>query len=741
MMGMGGPPPGLLPPGMGMPPMPPGGMGLPPGMHMLPGSAAGPIPGMQNLQAPPPAPPPPPALNNPMDDPIVSQMLFATYQGHILDIEESRRGPFHPKWYEESKDILYPKPKAEDILAKCDRDQTRFQSLLDRFQDDLDLLSSDASLAGTYPDFDPENEESWYSSALVAEKNLIKAKIGGIEPIFESRNQSFAEKAKVQDVEDYLYALDQEADRQYTAEFGGHRKMAIADDSLVYGRIVQRNLPNWKAGPGELPFTMKLMDPSTVFPTFEGPHGLGTVTVQYTQSVRMTIRDYPQYAKKIRTEIMPKNDTRDEALMLDDEVRISEYWDRQWFALAMDGRLLVGPEKHDLGEPPFVYVITERGETTHTSSPRNARGNRTRNGSVNGRNQEDMVHRGESFLATRRRTHAQKEAILGVMATELRNKTNPPIIVEQDDFAWEKGMPEITGARGGRSQVWKNHEEAKPYPERANPQEYGPLLQAGQEDLSRDGMPPSAYGINKNSNVSGYAIDELNSAGLDKMTPDILAIQNFYQQSHDQLLRMTMNFGHLLGEEGERGIIKISRSVPYRHRGKSGDTAEISSYTVRCAGTETLCKMNSMSLQSMGPMANTVQMLINMSIIDRATAVRMLQIPGYRNPEELLRKADLDKMKEQPEYKLASLVKWLVEEGDEGDKILAEFLAKQLMTGRQKEMQALQPGGAPGQISPGAPGPGLSSGISLPPMGQPPGPGSGPPPGGPPMGGPPPGMM
>ncbi len=749
-----GPPPGLLQmqgmPGLaGPPPMPPGMMG--PG-SMLPGSDAGPIPGMGPMGMPPMGPPPgmmgmpppepppsqPKALDNPMDDPIVQRMLYASYEAAMTDQEESKKGPFHPQWYTDSKETMYPKPSESDIQDKAQRDATAYAALLDRFQDDLDLLSSDARLAGTYPDFDPENEESFYSSALVAEKNLIKAKIGGIEPIFASRNKSVAERDKVQDTEDFIYALDEEADRQFHAEFGGHRKMALADNALVYGRMVQRNLPNWKTDDDGIPFSMKVMDPSIVFPTFEGPHGLGTVTCRYIQSVRMVIRDHPQYAKDIRTKVMPANDKRDDALLLDDDVEVTEYWDRRWFALLVDSKMIIPPQEHDLGEPPFVYTLVERGETTHTTSPRNA-SSRSRNnqtGVPTGRRQADILHRGESFVASRRRTHAQKEAVLGIMATELRNKTNPPIIVEQDDFAWEKGMPEITGARGGRSQVWKNHEEAKPYPERPAPQEYGPLLQAAAEDLSREGMPPTSYGINRNSNVSGYAVDQLNDTGMDKMTPELLAMQSFFTACHNQLLRMMKNFGHLLGKKGDRGKVTVSRNYPVKGQGKHGEYAEITAYTIRCAGCETLTKMNTLSLQSMGPLANTLQMVQNMGLITREDAVRMLQLPGYRNPEETIKKVDLEKMKDQPEYKMAELIRWLIEDGDEGDKILADFLAKQLMTGRLKEAQALG-SGAPGMGAPGSQGPGPMAGVSMPPMGQPPGPGSGPPPG---PGGPPPGL-
>lgn len=756
-----GPGPGAMPtnmPGPGLGPMnamPTGGPpmmgGMPPGLSsLLPGSDAGPIPGLQGLQPPPPLPPgpmggpgapppgmqammqpPPEAMTNPLDDPLVMQLLHQTFEQKMLDAEESKKGPFHPSWYEDTKNLMYPKPSATDMLEKINRDYTRFTPLLDRFQDDLDLLSTDANLTGTFGDFDPETEEAFYVSALVSEKNLIKAKIGGVDPIFESLCTKPKEQGKRQDVEDFLYALDAEAERQYTSEFGGSRRMALADDSLVYGRMIQRNLPNWKGDDDRIPFSMRLMDPSTVFPTFGGPHGLETVTVQFVDPLRSVIRAYPRYSKEIREKVMSKQtDRSDKFLMLDDDVRVSEFWDRRHFALFVEDELIIGPWEHDLGEPPFVYVITERGNSTHTIAPRDAR-TRGRNGSTVTRRSQDIIHQGESFIAARRRTHAQKEAILGTMMTQMRNKTNPALIIEQDDFAMEKGMPEITGARGGRSQTWKNHEEAKGWPERADPTEYGPLLQAASEDLSREGMPPTSYGINRNSNVSGFALDELNSAGMDKMAPDLIGMQHFYQACNEQILRMVMNFGHLLGKKGERGAIKVPRLYPDKSKGRAGDMATVSSYTVRCVGVQTMCKMNAISIQDMGPLANTVQMLVNMKVIERADILRLMQLPGYRNPEQKLKQVDLDEMKQQPEYKLAQLIKYLIEE--ENDEVTAAFLAKQLAQGRMKEQQAN--GGAPNGVSPGAPAPvppQPMGGISLPSMGQPPGPGSGPPPGPPP---------
>lgn len=720
-----GPPPGLLgmqgmrPPGPppmdplaamlggnpiggGIPPMPPG-MGGPPG-------APGPL-GPFPTPAGQPAPEPP--LADPLADPLVMAMLFEQYQQEMQEKEEEKKGPFHEEWYEQTKDALYAKPTLDDVIEKVQRDKARYQGLIDRFGEDLDLLSDKADMVGVFKDFDPESEESWYSSALVAEKNLLKAKIGGIEPTFSMVHQAGTDKDHIQDTEDFLYAAFHEAQRQYHNATGGEYRMAVAEHSLVYGRIIQRNLPDWK---GEtrygVPFVMTLIDPATCFVTREGHRGIGAVTRWYVQSIADLMADHPEQSKTIRQKIMDR-EVEGQKRRLTDEVEVMEYWDRRWFALVADNQMVIAPVEHDLGEPPFVYTVVERGESSATASPRN---NLNRNATTN-RQVEDNKHRGLSFAAYRKRVHAQKEALLGSIFTQHRTNMNMPIIVEQDDFAMEKGLPDITGQRGGRSQTWKNHETLLPYPAKPQPTDFGPLLQSGAEDMSRDAMPPSAYGINTNSNVSGYAINELNQSGHDKLTPDLMAVQTFYAANQAQLLRMMKNWGHLLGKKGNRGKIEVPRQYP---RNKMVGTTTITPYIVRCVGDVVACKMTTISLENIAGMANTAGILKQNGWITDEQAITWLELPGARDPQETLRQRRLDEAMDHPEYKLAELIEYLL---DNGEEVKAQFLAKQLDSGRKQQAAQQGPPGGP----PGAPGP--VGGTSLPPLGQPPGPGSGPPPG------------
>jgi hypothetical protein len=727
---MGGPPPGMLGmqgmPPMGMPPpgmppmggpMGPGGPSIgPPGGMQPPPGPLGPFPTQAGMPVQPPPPPPPPVVMDPLQDPLVMELLFEQYQQEMEEEAADKKGPFHDDWYTDSKDVLYPKPDLDHILEKARDDRARFQGLIDRFAEDLDLLSDNADKVGVFKDFDAESEESWYSSALVAEKNLLKAKIGGIDPHFDVVHQAGTKKDHIQDTEDFLYAIFQEAMRQHSNATGGDYRLAVAEHSLVYGRMIQRNLPDWKGETRNgVPFIQSLIDPATCFVTREGHRGIGTVTRWYVQPIADLIRDYPQHSKVIQSKLLKEVDGKRRKLT--DEVEVVEFWDRRWMCLAADNQMIVAPVEHDLGEPPFTYVVVERGESTATTSPRNAQ---QRNQTTN-RRTEDNKHRGLSFAGYRKRVHAQKEALLGSIFTQHRTNMNRPLIISQDDFAMEKDMPEITGQRGGRSQIWKNHEEVLPYPDEQNPVNFGPLLQSNAEDMSRDAMPPSAYGINQNSNVSGYAINELNQSGYDKLTPDLMAIQAFYQDNLAQMLRMMKNWGHLLGKKGERGSVMVPRQYP---RNKEVGVTTITPYTVRCTGDVVKCKMTTVSLANIGGMANTAGILKQNGWITDEQAIRWLELPGARDPDETLRQRQLDDAMNHPEYKLASLIEYLLEEGQETK---AAFLAKQLDSGRKQEA-GQQPGATP-PGPPGPPGPGPVGGVSLPPLGQPPGPGSGPPPG------------
>lgn len=742
---MGGPPPmmggGPLPqppmmgpggmPGMPMPPMggpPPGPMGgMPPGIMAALGPMMGPggpppmggpgmpPPGMQpGLMSPPPEPPPP----DPLSDPMILQLLYQRYE-EDQEKEKSKKGPFHPAWYEDNKEALYPKPDLTEMTTKATNDQNLWREKIDLFKEDIDLLSPETKISGVYKDFDAENEEAWFSSALVAEKNLIKSKVGAIDPLFEVDSEYSSEKADdVQIIEDFMYAIDQEADRQYANITGSVRKLDIVDNALTYGRMVQRNLPDWKAEPGQVPFIMTLMDPATVFPTRD-VRGIATVTCIYSKTIREVLHDHPECSKAIQTKLLRKQSDGSKRDM-DDTVQVTEFWNRRWFGLIVEGKLIKEPYEHDLGEPPFVYTLVPRGNAANTNTPSNT-GNTGQAGSTSVATKRDIKNQGVSFAQYRKRGHAQKERILSALDTQVRIKTNQPLIIEQDDFAIKNGMPEITGGPGGRSQIWRGHEEAKPYPTAPLPGEFGPLLQASQEDLSRDAMPPSSYGLTPGTQTSGFAIESLGESGLDKMTYELMACEQFHRDNMEQCLRFFRDWGHLLGSKGKRGYLKVRARRPLD--GKP-NVSEITPYTIRqfegCLHIS--AKMTSLRLQNLAPLANALNLVRQgWGGITRYDAIKMANLPGARDPIATMREVDLEEIKQIPEYKLAKLYQWIIE--DEDNPALAEFIYKQRLLAQAKDeaqnQRQMPPGAAGG-------GPAQVPGMSLPALGQPPGPGSGP---------------
>jgi hypothetical protein len=164
----------------------------------------------------------------------------------------------------------------------------------------------------------------------------------------------------------------------------------------------------------------------------------------------------------------------------------------------------------------------------------------------------------------------------------------------------------------------------------------------------------------------------------------------------------------------------VPRQYP---RTKKIGVTTITPYLVRCVGDVVECKMTTVSLANIAGMANTAAVLKQNGWLTDEQAIKWLELPGARDPQETLRQRQLESAMDHPEYKLADLIEYLIEEGQE---VKAQFLAKQLDSGRK----ASAPPGGPG-AGPTAqpPGPRPIGGASLPPLGQPPGPGSGPPPG------------
>jgi hypothetical protein len=700
-LGPGGP---MLPPGP--PPMPPPGIGAPP-MGMPPGL------GMGMPPPPPPQPPPQPApeLIMPAPDPLATLLTIIS---EMTGKEE--RKPQYAPWYEPKN---YPSPSEAEALDKIRRDEDEHAGLIARFGDDAARIRNER--IGGFRDFDPKLEEQWRDSQFLDEDQLIAAIVGSYIPNFEMSMVRPRWDDDAELVEDYLWLLYQEASRQHQLAGYTNYAMDIAKSVTRYGRVVARNLLNPESDLDCPPFTFALLDPATVFPTFEGPRGLGVVTRVYHQTVARLVGDHPECASAVERELR----TGKEAKELTDPVKVQEYWDRRWYLLFGDDKLIKRGE-HKLGEPPYVYTIAAYGDPSHVGDPVRQTTTGPAGQQWNSR-QADLTRTGQSHYASRFAPVAVQQAMFGRLLTRLKAWGNDPLLVYQDEVARSRGMPEITSAEGGRSQIWKEHEEVREFPITPNPAQLAPLMTASSENTARSGLPPSMYGLVPYSQQSGFSLDQLSDAGRDKLFPVTACAATFFQHSAEQQLRFLRDFGEDLGEEGHRGYFAVPRRSQISGQSKDDQWAELTPDILDKGkvGTRVKVELQTTDMRSLGPLANALSIAQKNGWTTRRDAISLLPLPGRRNPERTMKEIDIEQLREAPEVKMGKLLDWVTKEFAD-DQLMQQFIMNQIQRNAAKAQResGFPPPGGPGPNAPPRP-----QGLSLPGLGQPPGQSGGAPPG------------
>jgi len=688
-------PPGPPMPGMMMGPQPP----IPP----MPGGIVGPM-------APEPAgipfaaaPPMHPLMAILMDPDLLRQLLGP----QALPLERE-------KWQEP------PKPTAGQMLAKADEDQTFLSVLNARFDDHLARITGEAK--GVFPDHDEDAEQLWHDPAIVQDDKAISAILGTIPPAFECPVRRAADEDEAQAKEDFLAYLHDEHARQHAIEGFGDLDIEAVKTVTRYGRLVTASTCRFKARPGEAPFSMRMIDPSVIYPTFMGDRGMVQATLVYYQRVGDFIGRHDEDGSIEKKLLGTKNTKRNRMYRYDDEIEVTEYWDCRWFGLFAAGELVKGPVEHNYGEPPFVYTIAAFGEPTYTRRPDTNEYIELNGYSVTPQ-QADIARRGNSFYYDRFTPHAQKEAVLGKLATVMAMWRDEPIWYQRDTMAGKR--PEWSRARGARNEVTEGY-TLIPSPDAPLPPTLGPLMAGLNEASARGGLTPAEHGMTP-AQTSGYAIAGMSEHGRQKLAPIKRTLERHWAMVGEQRLRFYRDWGHLLGAEGSRGEFEFPRAEIDDVPG-APTTWTLTPEMVDRTGWKTKCRLIDVpDMATLTQMLNAFGLAGQQGLMARETKIELLGLPGSRNPRATARKVDIETLKEMPEYKLASLLKYVRD--DLQDPELEGLILMQLQMGMQKRQQEMA---GPTQAMPGG-GPAGVPGMSMPTQGIPTGRQGGRPPGGPPM--------
>lgn len=600
-----------------------------------------------------------------------------TMLSEMLEIFESdaaeRTKVRYPSWFDEEK-AAKEKPNPDEALQQAKRIWDDFGSLRTTFRETLDFLHNNRGTV--FADADPyERENAYHDTTPQAEVELATAQLAGIEPALMPTARTNDEFVTTADKADFLYACFDDAERLHTMTGHGDFKTEASRTEVVYGRLAAMILYTTDAEYDEMPLVTRLIDPASCAPVYD-QHGMSVMVRSYRTTIGDAISAFAvdeKVANRIRN---PK----DKASRLDHQgCDVMEYWTRWWRLVWVDGHLVLGPMEHRLGYPPFAYQMGALGPPSYltdntgyssylaTMFDAEAKGR----GWSGSRNPVANPNRGLSHIHIMKYPIQLREAIQSRVITAFRREVDPSMVVEQDIIAGDNGVPEIDRSPNARNPIMMGHEQINVLPVAPNAATLSPMLAQLDEAIGRITFSAAAYGINANSNVSGFAVENLAEYGRDKLLPHLVTLQAFYRQIAEMQLRMFRDWGWIMRQGDEvRGRLTVPR---HRVVGDMTPIFELTPDALHKTGTQVKVKMTSVRLSNLGNVANALAILNNIGILRKRWAFEML---GDPNP----------------------------------DRAVLEL--------EQEQAAAAPP--------PGMEGPVGIQGASLPGMGMPPGPGSGP---------------
>lgn len=638
-------------------------------------------------------------------------------------------GPVWPTWYSPSD---YPKPTYTRIIMLAEADQQANGPLLRRYYSDYRRIHLKDSARFVR---DARARDPFISTSANSEVSLIANLVGGIVPTIKMLNQREELAEEAQDVEDYLLKVWDDAIWDYREATMGVMRRDEAMGGLTYGRFWWRCIFNLEEP--ENPVQIDLLDPATVFPTFDGARGLARVTRKYRDRLCDVIAMHdPTGDKGVRAKIeaaamanqqkyaLAPDGAAGPVIGLEDHrsVEVTEYWDRRWYGVVCNN-VLIKIVAHNYSFVPFVGQLVPLGAPAFTVMGNDyvdARGivrrfNETRPLADVG---VSHIHYLKHTLNIIESVHTR--GLMGIMKA-----SNPPIVRYQSREAAIQGLMSADTSEGAVNPALLGEEQLQVWPTDPAPNVFGPVLNQVARDLALGTMPLSSYGVNEQSNVSGHALENLEDAGRDKIAPLVMALEMGRAAVSVMALRETADWGDFAGHDGNKGALPVYRANP-----APGEDAffEITPQKIRRVGFRCVVSMRHVRMETLGPLFNAASQGLEAGFINVREVLELRGIPDPRRyteewENEKLRREAMD----HPKFKEYRILKMFQASPDPQDKAFAEWWDANVLSAPQQPPEGqMGPPGGPGQpIGPMSPS--TTNGIDLAALQLGPGAGSGPP--------------
>lgn len=579
-----------------------------------------------------PAPPDPMAAlgPNPLADPYEEDLGFTV-------------GPAIPSWYTKPK-----KPKPDDVIARARQEQEDHALRLELANEGNERLAGQRRglFARDVKDYLKGEIDAPPITILRSEHNMACAYISSMDIGVSAMNNitiNEEESAIKEDAAHYWFDCEQ---RQHVVEWGADLQRAKVDLLQRYGMLVGYDAPDFDK---ECGLDMRLLNPATCFPVYEGSRGLDGMYRIYTTTAGDVVGSFDKdgdVSKKIKKVAHYGNGDYNPNY----NGEVIEYWNRAWVVVIFNGEVMLNRD-HNYTMVPFTVVAGAWAEQPNTSSSATALYDGRTRGSWagttsfgSGQRRIDLSRQYCPFLQHRWDSVDIKGAVYSRVITALRRSNNPAMLWTMSPSSDEE-QPEIEYREAGLTKLGFE-EELQPMPNLPPPDVLSTVMLFMQQDEMSSTPPAVINGMAPLSQASGTAIDMLTQAGLQSWHPLVRALQLFDALRTERRFEWVLGYGEVMGRYNDRGGVL----VPPRNSTRMGtQPSKLTPEIIRRTGTRVEVTMHKFNIGSLPGVASALQILaqINGGMYSDETLVRLSGVVTDIKGE--LKRAKYDQLGKIPE--------------------------------------------------------------------------------------------
>jgi hypothetical protein len=563
-------------------------------------------------------------------------------------------GPKPPKWYRKP-----PKPELADVLARAEEERAAHQPRVDQGHKMLRRINPDEdnTMAGVFTRLHKKaisgEVERIALPGLRDETDAAVGFVAQMDWVPEALYRSSLDRDKAAAKEDLCAYLAECAQRQYSRSGGTSLKAAKAFNLWVHGCVAEFN--GLDVDNDECGLRMRLIDPSTIYPVWEGERGLLCVYLKYQQTAADFIGTHGAIDDFDEEAVRRSASTSGESYDPNYVGTVVEYWDRAHALIAWEDAEVASVE-HDYAEVPFTITPGNFGQPINVIAPdplRSAYG-----ASWTSDRAQDLMRVYQPFLARRVAMHQFNEAVTGVLATKVRRSLNPARTLKSGVLTYEEESPKFSDDEGTTTKIREGDEaEVNEYSVSMDPGVASALFAVLQKAEATSTPSSLIAGQAPMSQGSGTALNVLRAGGYERWTLFVLALEQHETMATEQRLRFIRDYGELLGMDGTLYVPRRGR--PNTRTGQSA-AHEVTSDLLKDTGIRVQVTFRRFNPSELTSLAQGVGMMRSLNMMPRRDGI---EIVGYTaDPDRAIEEIDREMLNEVPEIAQKNMLSLLIED-------------------------------------------------------------------------------